>query len=342
MRLRPSRLWLHAAGVSAVLAVVAGTLGDAALASGASAGASHLIGNSIPQGSDPSLKIQAKALRADAKKFGLDVIEADANLDLNKQIADVDTFLQKKVGVLTIWPMDSRGIQPALARARKAGVRVITQQTPNGQNRDVNLQADDFGSGVRAAKYLGARLGRGSKVAAVFGPQQVDSFRDLAQGFLQGAKQAGLVVVDKQTNNDLTPEASATFVRNWKQQYGAALKGIFDSLDATAFADIAVRGGSFKPLIVTYGGSDEALQAVRRGDFAALAYQYTVVAGRASAWIANKLVKGQKLAGNIYLPQPLVTSANIAQFRPSGDQIRSRMTFALAKQGGRTVLRVQR
>jgi ribose transport system substrate-binding protein len=337
-----ARLWLTFV-ITAVTALIVLVLGSSiGAATSLRSQGNALIGDSIPQGSDPSLKIQAKALRADAAKYGFSVIQADANLDLNKQIADVDTFIQKKVKVITIWPMDSRGIQPVLARARKAGIRIITQQTPNGVNRDVNLQADDFNSGVRAAKYLAARLGRGGKVAAVFGPQQVDSFRDLAQGFLKGAQDSGLVVVDKQVNQNLTPEASATFVRNWKQRFGSQLGGIFDSLDATAFATIPVRDTSFKPLIVTYGGSDEALQAVRRGDFAALAYQYTVVAGRASAWVADRLKHGNKLPANIYVPQPLVSKSNVGQFQPSAVQIRSKIRFGLSRARGRTTLVVNR
>jgi ABC-type sugar transport system substrate-binding protein len=93
---------------------------------------------------------------------------------------------------------------------------------------------------------------------------------------------------------------------------------------------------------VTYGGSDEALQAVRRGDFAALAYQYTVVAGRASAWVADRLNHGNKLPANIYVPQPLVSKSNVGQFQPSAVQIRSKIRFGLSRARGRTTLVVNR
>lgn len=333
----------HQRKVAVTIAMVL-AVGLASVASGgrgATRASQVLIGNSIPQGSDPSLQIQAKALKAEARKLNMRVIAVDANLDLNKQIADVDTLVQKKAQVLAIWPMDSKAIQPALKRAKDAGVFIITQQTPAGQNRYTNMQANDFASGQHIARYLGQKLGRGAKVAAIVGPQQVQSFRDLAKGFAKGAKQAGLIVVDTQTNNNLTPEASAGFANTWKQRYGSKLKGIFDSLDATAFGVIPVREGSFKPLIATYGGSDQALDAVRRGDFAALAYQNTVVAGRLTAWLAQRAVSGKKAPANVALPQPLVTAANVARYKPSAQQILAPLHFAFATSKGRILLLIK-
>src|SRR3954454_15879965 len=121
----------------AIAGVALGTVVALLCVASATAGlhvASILIGDSIPQGSDPSLQIQAKALASAASAAHMKVLKVDANLDLNKQIADVDTLVQKRVKVLAIWPMDGKAIQPALARAKKAGVYVITQQTPTGQN----------------------------------------------------------------------------------------------------------------------------------------------------------------------------------------------------------------
>lgn len=326
----------------AILTIMAASLAYVAKATAEARSTPILIGDSIPQGSDPSLQIQAKALTAAAGVAHMKVLRVDANLDLNKQIADVDTLVQKKVKVLAIWPMDGKAIQPALARAKQAGVYVITQQTPNGQNRFTNMQADDFASGERVARYLASKLGRGAKVAAIIGPQQVQSFRDLASGFKAGAKATGLDVVDTQTNANLTPDASATFANTWKQRYGSQLKGIFDSLDATAFGVIPTLDAGFHPLLATYGGSDQALQAVRKGQFAALAYQNTVVAGRVTAWLAQRALSSKKTPLNIPLPQPLVTKANIGQFKPSAQQIAAPMRFALSTKGGKTTLLIRK
>src|SRR5699024_6984463 len=71
-----------------------------------------LIGDSIPQGSDPSLKMVHDGLSKEAKLRGAKVYSADADLDVNKQISDIDSFIQRQVDAITVWPMDTTAIRP--------------------------------------------------------------------------------------------------------------------------------------------------------------------------------------------------------------------------------------
>ena len=218
----------HQRKIAVTIAILL-AVGLASVASGgrgATRATQVLIGNSIPQGSDPSLQIQAKALKAEAKKLNMRVIAVDANLDLNKQIADVDTLVQKKAQVLAIWPMDSKAIQPALKRAKDAGVFIITQQTPAGRTATRTCRQTtsppDSASPAISGRSRPRRQGCSDN-------RSISRFKAsvISPRFRKGAKQAGLIVVDTQTNNNLTPEASAGFANTWKQRYGSKLKGIF-------------------------------------------------------------------------------------------------------------------
>ena len=83
------------------------------------------VGFSIPQGADPSLRLLDGGLKAEAAKHGLDVKTTDANLNVDKQLSDIDTFITQKVKAIVVWPLSSEAVQPALARAAAADIPII-------------------------------------------------------------------------------------------------------------------------------------------------------------------------------------------------------------------------
>src|SRR5690606_41108459 len=122
---------------------------------------------------------------------------------------------------------------------------------------------DDRGAGAALATYLAEKLGRGAKVAAIIGPRQVDSFRNVAEGFAAGAEAAGLDVVETQNNPQLSPQKSAEITEQLRTLYGSELAGIFDTLNVTALASATVKDGDFNPLIVTYEGNEQTPKATK-------------------------------------------------------------------------------
>ena len=102
----------------------------ALLASGISA--SHaapskgLVGFSYPIEANTYLKAIGLAAESTLKKGGYTMLPIDAQLDGNKQISDVETMITKKVKAMIIYPLDSNGMKPVLAKAAAAGIKVIT------------------------------------------------------------------------------------------------------------------------------------------------------------------------------------------------------------------------
>ncbi len=64
---------------------------------------------------------------ADAKKDPtLDVHFADANLDVSKQLDQIDNFIAQKVNAIVVVPVDYDGIVPGIEKANQAGIPVIS------------------------------------------------------------------------------------------------------------------------------------------------------------------------------------------------------------------------
>ena len=301
----------------------------------ASSDAGGTVGFSIPQGSDPSLQLLDGGLKAEAEKAGLSVRTTDANLDPNKQIADIDTMIQQKVKAIVVWPMDSNAVQPALERAKAAEIPVIAIYTLAGGPYFTNLIPDGKGIGQSAAEFLAEKLGSGAKVAAILGPPQVDQFREIAEGFKAGAKSSGLDLVEDQVDPKLSPEGSAQFTEDFKQRYGADLKGLFNTLKSGALASASVVGGDFKPLIATYAGTDAGLNAVKDGQLGAVVFQNSVLMGRIAGWAAGQAVAGKTVPETLNLEMPVVDEERAQTYPNTDEQLTKEYAFKAEERDGK-------
>ena len=288
-----------------------------------------VIGDSIPQGSDPGLTLIHRGFESEAQARGAKVESADANLDVNKQLSDIDGFVQRGAQAVSVWPMDGTAVRPAMQRAEGRGLVVVTQQTPQTLDSATNVQFDDEAIGASLATYLAQKLGPGAKVAAITGPQQVELFRNLASGFARGAKAAGLDVVATQENAQLSPQKAAEITGQFKTKYGADLVGIFDTLNVTALATATVRGDGFEPVIVSYQGNTETQKAVEDGRLAAIAYVPNTIIGRAKAWAVCQKLAGKDLPSTITVPYLIADRANVAAIPTEDAQLKADLDFGL-------------
>ncbi len=115
------------AAASLVLAACSSSSSSSTAATASSAPAMKgVVGFSYPIEANTYLKAIGLAAQAELKKAGYDFLPIDAQLDGNKQISDVETMITKKVTAMIIYPLDSKGLKPALDKAAAAGIKVIT------------------------------------------------------------------------------------------------------------------------------------------------------------------------------------------------------------------------
>jgi ABC-type sugar transport system substrate-binding protein len=293
------------------------------------------IGFSIPQGADPSLRLLDGGIKAEAAKHGLELKTTDANLDVNKQLSDIDTFITQKVKAIVVWPLSSEAVQPALARAQAANIPIIAIYALTEGPYYTDLIIDGKGVGESAAKYLASSLGADAKVAAIFGPPQVDQFREVAEGFKAGAKSSGLDLVDSQIDGKIAPEGSADLTQNFKSKYGSDLDGLFVSYESGALAASAVTGDGFKPKLVTYGGTDQSLTGLTSGQLTASVYQNVVLLGRIAGWAAAQAVAGEKIPEKLYVNPPVLDAESVKGYPDTATQLTKEYDFKPVQEGGR-------
>jgi ribose transport system substrate-binding protein len=299
------------------------------------AGDKGTIGFSIPQGADPSLRLLDGGIKAEAAKAGLETKTVDANLNVDKQLSDIDTFITQKVKAIVVWPLSSEAVQPAVARAQAANIPVITIYALTDGPYYTNIIIDGKSTGEQGAKYLAESAGADAKVAAIFGPPQVDQFREIAEGFEAGAKAAGLDVVETQVDAKIAPEGSADLTQTFKSKFGSDLDGLFVSYESGALAASAVRDDSFNPKLVNYGSTDLSLKGLENGQLTATVFQNAVLIGRIAGWSAGQAVEGAKIPEKLYVDPPLLDAEAAKTYPSTAEQLTKEYPFEPVQEGDR-------
>lgn len=311
-----------------------GSTGGSSAGSSAGSGGGGTIGFSIPQGSNPALQALNAGLEAQAAKEGLKVSTTDANLDPNKQISDVQAFIQQKVKALVVWPLDDHAIQPAYAQAAAAHIPIITIYTLVNGPYFTDLILDGKGVGTDAAQWFAQNIGPHANVAAVLGPPQVDQFLQIADGFKTGVQQTGINLLASQVDPKLAPEDAVNITSDYKTRYGSKLQGLFVTLESQAVALSAVVSSSFQPKITTYGGTDACTNALKSKLVSVCYYQNPTLMGRIAGWAAGQAVAGHAIPKKLYMAVPAITQQNVASFPNVKQQLTKPYAFKPVMQNG--------
>ena len=217
---------------------------------------------------------ETESIKAEAAKRGIKLITTNAQSDLNKEIADIQSMIAQGAQALIISPLNSEGLDPALEAAKDAGVpimtidRLLTSKTPCVDY--IGWIGSDFvEQGKRAADAMSEATGGQGQVAILLGASGVNVTVDRTKGFKDqlAATGSALQVVAEQTA-DFTREKG----RSVTEQLISANPGITaiyaenDEMALGAVAALKAAGkqpGDVK--IITIDGTQGAVQGIVDG-----------------------------------------------------------------------------
>lgn len=89
--------------------------------------------------------------------------------DLGQQVAQIDNFIAAKVDMIILNAADSKGIGPAVKRAKEAGIVVVAVDVA-AEGADATITSDNTRAGELACKYISDRLNNKGNVVIINGP----------------------------------------------------------------------------------------------------------------------------------------------------------------------------
>lgn len=217
---------------------------------------------------------ETESIKAAAAERGINLITTNAQSDLNKEIADIQSMIAQGAKALIISPLNSEGLDPALKAAQDAKVpimtidRLLTSKAPCVDY--IGWIGSDFvKQGERAADALIQATGDKGKAAILLGASGVNVTVDRTKGFKDQltAKKSGLTVVAEQTA-DFTREKGRT-VTEQLISANPDITAIYAENDEMALGAVAaLKAAGKKPgdvKIVTIDGTRGAVQGIADG-----------------------------------------------------------------------------
>ena len=223
---------------------------------------------------------ETQSIKDEAAKVGVkQLLTTNANSQLSKQIADIQDMINKGVQALIVAPLNSDGLEPALAAARAKNIPVLTI------DRKVNAAAcKDYvaflGSnfveqGKRAAQEMAKALSNKGKVAILLGASGNNVTTDRTSGFVDElkAKAPDIQIVAQQTGEFARDKGQAVMEQIIQAQ--PDINGVYAENDEMALgALVALRSAGKNPgkevKLVSIDGTRNAVQKIVDGELAAV------------------------------------------------------------------------
>lgn len=313
------------------MAALAGCGGGSSSSSGsADSGAAAKIGFVNEANTDVFDNTRMTALQTLADEVGGYNIEySDANLDIQKQIDQANTFLSKNVDVLMLVPCDSDGIIPAIQNANNKGTPTICFGIKANGGDFIFVGSNSYDAGHMQGELMAEMLPENAKVCYLAGTAGLEHSILRRQGFQEALAEAGRddVEIIEDQDAQYTKAKAMEKVDAWVQKYADGKGGVtFDAVvaanDQMALGAVeSLKGanilkGNNEILISGIDGTPDGVAAVANGYMVQTVLQDAAGQAKAGLEAVDKIMAGEQIPGNeIMVPFVNITQDNVADFQ---------------------------
>jgi ribose transport system substrate-binding protein len=263
----------------------------------------------------------AHGAQAAAKKINPSVKfqSESSNYDVNNQTNQMDNFVASGANLILLNAADSKGIAPAVLRAKAAGVTVVAVDVGAEGGVDATVTSNNKQAGELDGKLVADRLKSKGQIVIVNGPP-VSAVTDRVAGFLEEIKKSsGIKILSQDQNAGGSRDGGLRVMTDLLTAF-PKIDAVFAINDPTAIGcDLAAKQAQRKDFfIVGVDGAPDVVPSLKDKDslIAASAAQdpYTM-AGKAVD-IGYDIMNGKKPAQELTLiPVDLITKDNVDQYK---------------------------
>jgi ribose transport system substrate-binding protein len=238
------------------------------------------------------------AMQEEAAKEGFTLRLQYAEFDSRRQNDQMEMFVTQGVDAIILAPVDSSGVTPVVAEARKAGIPVFTADiAAHGADVVSHIASDNFKGGEILGEYL-AKLTNGKATVAIIDHPTAESVQQRTAGFVKALEQhADMKIVQRvpgEGQRDKAFKAAQDLIQ--ANPNLDVIFGINDDSALGALAAVEEAGLQDKMIIVGYDGTPEARDAIRRGSaLKADTVQFPKEIGRTTIETIGKYFRGESV-----------------------------------------------
>jgi ribose transport system substrate-binding protein len=263
----------------------------------------------------------AHGAEAAAKKInpGVKFQSESSNYDVNNQTNQLDNFVANGANLILLNAADSKGIAPAVLRAKAAGVTVVAVDVGAEGGVDATVTSNNKQAGQLDGKFVADRLKGKGNVVIVNGPP-VTAVTDRVAGFLEEIKKSpGIKIVSQDQNAGGSRDGGLRVMTDLLTAF-PKIDAVFAINDPTAIGcDLAAKQAQRKDFfIVGVDGAPDVVPSLKDKDsliLASAAQDPYTMAGKAVD-IGYDVMNGKKPAQDLTLiPVDLITKDNVDQYK---------------------------
>ena len=241
-----------------------------------------------------------------------------SNYDVNNQINQMDNFISSGVNLILLNAVDSKGIAPAVVRAKGAGVTVVAVDVGAEGGVDATVTSNNKQAGQLDGKFVADRLKGKGQVVIVNGPP-VTAVTDRVAGFLEEIKKyPDIKIVSQDQNAGGSRDGGLRVMTNLLAAF-PEIDAVFAINDPSAIGcDLAAKQAQRKDFfIVGVDGGPDVVASLKDKDslIAASATQDPDTMAGKAVDIGYDIMNGKKPAQELTLiPVDLITKDNVDQY----------------------------
>lgn len=246
-----------------------------------------------------------------ANELGYDLVVLDSQNNPAKELANVEDTLVKGTKLILINPTDSEAVGNAVLAANKARIPVITLDRTASKGEVVShIASDNVAGGKMAGNFIFEKLGASAKVIQLQGIVGTSASRERGEGFTQSIQENNLTLLTAQPA-DFDRAKGMNVMQNLLTAY-PNVQAVFAENDEMALGAMrAVQtAGRNDILVVGFDGTEDGIKSVSRGKLGATVAQQPNEIGAMGIEIADKVIKGEKVATQVPVELRLVTHIN--------------------------------
>jgi ABC-type sugar transport system substrate-binding protein len=250
----------------------------------------------------------------------------DGQNKVEVQASLMDTLINQGASVIFLQPIDSVALAPFIAKAKRAGISVITLNIDATEPHAAHVEMNHYYGAMDIAKALGDKMGGKGKVAILNAPPGIIIRDQRTNGFVDGLKKYHPdieIVADQVADWD---RKKAQDVLNTILAAHPDLGGVYGVNDSMALGavDVAKEKGLIGKLVI-FGNDGEraALESIEAGELTGTQYTDVYQQGRLAAAAATVLATGGVPAtgfdrqSHLLMPYVIVTKDNVGTIQPS-------------------------
>jgi len=263
----------------------------------------------------------AHGAQAEAKKINPSVkfSAESSNYDVNNQTNQMDNFVSSGVSLILLNAADSKGIAPAVLRAKAAGIVVIAVDVGAEGGVDATVTSNNKQAGQLDGQYVADRLKGKGNLVIVNGPP-VTAVTDRVAGFLEEIKkQPGMKILSQDQNAGGSRDGGLRVMSDLLTAF-KKIDAVFAINDPSAIGcDLAAKQAQRKDFfIVGVDGAPDIVPFLKDKESlvaASAAQDPFTMAGKAVD-IGNDILNGKKPDQPLTLiPVELITKENVDQYK---------------------------